>query len=94
MKRFYYLGYLVVLTVCLVLELLQLLSLRSFVAAAIELLLLVQLVTKIPFPGHDLASMHDVEQLASEQERNPVMSWKEFLMLLAPLVFYYIAAGF
>lgn len=83
-----------ILTICFALELLQLLSLRSFIAAAIGVLLLVQLVTKIPFLSHDLASMRDVEQLAKEQEKNSVMSWKVFMMLLAPWLFIILLRAF
>lgn len=94
MKRFYYLGYVLILAVCLALELLHLVFLRSFITKAIGLLLLIQLFTKIPFISHELASVRDVELLAKEQERNTGTSWKDFLMLLIPLAIYYIVSGF
>lgn len=89
MKRFY-VAYLLALLVCFVLEMMNIVSFRLLISGIVGLLLLIQLVTRVPFLSHDYATLREMEQLASEQRS--VMSWKTFIALLLPLIVYQLIA--
>lgn len=85
-KKIIFSIYLILLGCLYVMNQLHLILINGYINYAIGILLIVMLITKVPFLSHNLSSSKDIEHLSEEQENHEFMDFKTFFILLIPLI--------
>lgn len=85
-KKIIFSIYLILLGCLYVMNQLHLILINGYINYAIGILLIVMLLTKVPFLSHNLSSSKDIEHLSEEQENHEFMDFKAFFILLIPLI--------
>lgn len=87
-KKFWYtliIMYITVIAVLTILDLINLLDVNEILTILLIIIILIKFISVIPMGTHSATNMNAREMSAKDHDKNKLMRWKSFLVLLIPI---------